>query len=143
MVDEMDRSVIISWNKTKEHSTFDVYRSTDSISFTKLTKVPMLTLRNTDGPASNSYHDTNLINYKVYYYKIVGNNAFAENDILGIIKAMPRDVTPPTSPIAVKAMHIGKNDAMITWEMQEPVSSDLAGFIIMRDTAVDAPLIHQ
>ena len=139
MVDEMDRSVLITWNSRKEHSTFDVYRSTDSISFTKLTKVPMLILRNTDGPASNSYHDTNLINYKVYYYKIVGNNAFAENDILGIIKAMPRDVTPPTSPIGVKAMHIGKNDAMITWEMLEPVSSDLAGFIIMRDTAVDAP----
>ncbi|MFM8771222.1 MAG: hypothetical protein ACKOE4_04270 [Candidatus Kapaibacterium sp.] len=136
-VDELDGSVLLKWNNSTGHSTFDVYRSTDERNYTKLTKSPILTLRNGGGPVANSYLDSNLTNYQPYYYKIVGNNAFAETDMLGIIKAVPRDGTPPAMPVAVKATHEGVRDVVITWEMTEPVSEDLAGFLIMRDTAVD------
>lgn len=137
-VDELDRSVLIKWNNTTGHSTYDVFRSRDGLSYEKLTQSPMLTLRNGVAPASNSYLDSNLTNYSTYYYKIVGNNAFAETDMLGILKATPRDLTPPAMPVAVKAVHEGIRDVVITWEMSDPVSPDLAGFLIMRDTAVDA-----
>ncbi len=137
-VDELDRSVLIKWNNATGHSTFDVYRSTDGKNFSKLTPSPMLTLNTGVGPSSNSFLDSNLTNYRTYTYRIVGNNAFAETDIIGILKATPRDVTPPAMPIAVKATHDGVRDVVITWEMTEPVSPDLAGFLIMRDTSVDA-----
>lgn len=136
-VDELDASVLLKWNNANGHSTYDIYRSTDGQTFQKLTVTPMLTLQNGTDAASNSFLDSNLTNYTVYTYKIVGNNAFAETDLLGIIKAMPRDVTPPAMPVAVKATHEGIRDVVITWEMTEPVSADLAGFLIMRDTAVD------
>lgn len=136
-VDEFDRSVLLKWSNSTGHSTYDVYRSIDGLTYSKLTESPMLTLRNGAAPASNSFLDSNLTNYTVYYYKIVGNNAFAETDVLGIVKAMPRDITPPAMPIAVKAVHEGIRDVMITWEMPEPVENDLAGFLVMRDTAVD------
>lgn len=136
-VDELDASVLLKWNNSSGHSTFDVYRSTDGTTFKKLTSTPMLTLQNGGETTFNSYLDSNLTNYQPYYYKIVGNNAFAETDMLGIIKAIPRDVTPPAMPVAVKAAHDGIRDVVITWEMTEPVSADLAGFLIMRDTAVD------
>ena len=137
-VDELDGSVLIKWNNSTGHSTFDVYRSTDGESFTKLTSSPILTLNSGGSPASNNYLDSNLTNYRVYTYKIVGNNAFAETDVIGILKATPRDNTPPAMPVGVKATHEGIRDVVITWEMTEPVSADLAGFLIMRDTSVDA-----
>lgn len=136
-VDELDRSALIKWNNSTGHSTYDVYRSVDGLSYEKLTASPMLTLRNGVAPATSSYLDSNLTNYTTYFYKIVGNNSFAETDVIGILKAMPRDLTPPAMPIAVKALHEGIRDVVITWEMTEPVSSDLFGFLIMRDTAVD------
>ena len=136
-VDELDGSVLLKWNNSTGHSTFDVYRSTDGQRYDKLTTSPILTLRNGVGPSSNSYLDSNLTNYQVYYYKIVGNNAFAETDMLGIIKAVPRDVTPPEMPVGVKAVHEGIRDVVVTWSMNEPVSPDLAGFLVVRDTAVD------
>lgn len=136
-VDELDRSALIKWNNSTGHSTYDVYRSLDGLSYEKLTASPMLTLRNGVAPATSSYLDSNLTNYTTYFYKIVGNNSFAETDVIGILKAMPRDLTPPAMPIAVKALHEGLRDVVITWEMTEPVSSDLVGFLIMRDTAVD------
>lgn len=136
-VDELDGSVLIKWNNSTGHSTYDVFRSIDGLSFEKLTASPMLTLRSGVGSASNSFLDSNLTNYRVYTYKITGNNAFAETDVIGILKAMPRDVTPPAMPIAVKAVHEGIRDVVITWEMSDPVSPDLAGFLIMRDSSVD------
>lgn len=136
-VDELDRSILLKWSNSNTHSTYDVFRSIDGLTYVKLTESPMLTLRNGATPASNSFLDTNLTNYTVYYYKIVGNNAFAEADVLGIVKAMPRDVTPPTMPVAVKAVHEGIRDVMVTWEMPQPLDGDLAGFLVMRDTAVD------
>ena len=137
-VDEMDGSVLLKWNNSTGHSTYDVFRSRDGQNYELLTASPMLTLRNGEAMPSNSFLDSNLTNYQVYFYKIVGNNTFAETDVIGIVKAMPRDVTPPAQPIAVKAVHEGIRDVVITWEMSEPVSADLAGFLIMRDTAVDA-----
>lgn len=136
-VDELDGSVLIKWNSSTGHSTYDVYRSEDGVSFEKLTASPMLTLRNGVGPASNSFLDSNLTNYRIYTYRITGNNAFAETDVIGNLKAMPRDVTPPAMPIAVKAVHEGIRDVVVTWEMPEPINPDLAGFLIMRDSSVD------
>lgn len=136
-VDENDGSVLIKWNNSTGHSTFDVYRSQDGQSYEKLTPSPLLTLQDGVAPPSHSFLDSNLVNYRVYYYKITGNNAFAETDVIGILKAMPRDLTPPDMPIAVKAVHEGIRDVVITWEMPEPVNPDLVGFLIMRDTAVD------
>jgi uncharacterized protein len=136
-VDEFDASVLIKWNNSTGHSTFDVFRSTDGQNYVKLTSSPLLTLQNEGTTANNAFLDSNLTNYTVYTYRIVGNNAFAETDVIGIVKAMPRDVTPPAMPMAVKAVHEGVRDVVITWEMTEPVSPDLAGFFILRDTAVD------
>jgi len=136
-VDNFDSSVLIKWTNATGHSTFDVYRSTDGVEFTKLTETPMLTLHSGGVSATNNYLDTALTNYTTYTYKIVGNNAFAEEEVLGLITATPRDLTPPAMPTDVRAMHVGTNDVELSWSMTEPVASDLAGFLIARDTAVD------
>lgn len=136
-IDNFDSSVLIKWTNATGHSTFDVYRSSDGVEFTKLTQTPMLTLRSGGMTATNNYLDTALTNYTTYTYKIVGNNAFAEEEVLGLITATPRDLTPPAMPTDVRAMHVGTNDVELSWTMTEPIASDLAGFMIARDTAVD------
>lgn len=132
---ELDGTVLLQWANTQGYSTFNVYRSTDGKQFDKLTLTPILTLKNGESEIdADGYLDTSLTNYNVYYYRVAGNNAFAEEEEVGTIKAMPRDRTAPLIPSGVRTEHVGVRHVKITWEMLEPVERDLAGFRVTRDT---------
>ena len=135
--DELDTKVLLKWGEGYGYSMFNVYRSTKGGPFEKLTATPMLTLKGNAESNSSSYLDSNLTNYLVYTYRITGINAFAEEETLDTIKAMPRDRTPPQQPSTVKASHTGARDVVVTWLMTEPIDGDLGGFFVLRDTSVD------
>ena len=136
--DELDRQVLLKWAEGFGYTMFNIYRSTSGGPFVKLTAQPMITLKSGGASADNSsYLDTNLTNYVVYTYRVTGINAFAEEETLDTIKAMPRDRTPPQSPSSVRADHVGAKDVVVTWTMADPVEKDLAGFYVIRDTSIE------
>lgn len=133
---ELDTRVVLTWDNTTGHSTFDVYRSTDGKNFAKRNVSPILTLRQgTIDSESNGWIDSNLVNYTTYHYRIMGNNSFAEVDEISMMKAMPRDLTPPPTPTGVRTEHVQEADVAITWDMPESLPRDLVGFYIQRSNS--------
>jgi len=50
---------------------------------------------------------------------------------------MPKDLTPPRSPIMQSAEHIKPDEILIKWDIPIPTDTDLMGFNIMRAKEVD------
>lgn len=137
-VDELDTQVLLKWSTGTGHSMFNIYRAVANAPFVRLTATPIVTLRTDGGGTGNDgYLDTNLTNYTVYRYRVTGINAFAEEEELAVVSAMPRDRTPPQQPSAVRAQHTGAKDVVVTWSMNDPVENDLGGFYVLRDTSVE------
>jgi hypothetical protein len=85
----------------------------------------------------NGFEDKNLVNYQQYEYRFYGFNAFGEKILFGEVKAMPRDLTPPKSPLMKSAKHTKPAEVTVEWDMATPVETDLKGFTIMHGTEVD------
>ncbi|MBK7034480.1 MAG: hypothetical protein IPH49_14730 [Ignavibacteria bacterium] len=135
----LDTKAMLVWANTG-HTTFDVYRSDDGRTFAKLNTAPIMTLRSgTLDSESNGYIDSGLVNYRTYTYRIVGHNSFAEEEILGAIQVMPRDLTAPPTPSGVRTEHIGTKDVSITWDMPSEPTPDLDGFYVSACTCGDGP----
>ncbi|MBK7187020.1 MAG: hypothetical protein IPH85_14085 [Ignavibacteria bacterium] len=136
----LDTKAMLVWANNTGHTTFDVYRSDDGRTFAKLNTAPIMTLRSgTLDSESNGYIDSGLVNYRTYTYRIVGHNSFAEEEILGAIQVMPRDLTAPPTPSGVRTEHIGTKDVSITWDMPSEPTPDLDGFYVQRARAEDGP----
>ena len=86
---------------------------------------------------SNGYEDKDLVNYQIYEYNFYGFNAFGEKVLFGNVTAMPKDLTPPRSPIMKSAKHIKPDEILIKWDIPTPTDNDLKGFNIMRAKEVD------
>ena len=78
------------------------------------------------------YFDTKLTNYKTYEYRFYGDNPFGERVLFGTAKGMPRDLTPPQTPIFIAAKHSKPNEISIKWDVQKPIDGDLKGFLVAR-----------
>lgn len=136
----LDEKAALAWANNTGHTTFDVYRSDDGRTFAKLNVTPILTLRSgTLDSESNGYLDSGLVNYRTYTYRIVGHNSFAEQEELGTIQVMPRDLTAPPTPSGVRTEHVGAKDVSITWDMPVEPMPDLAGFYIQRARSEEGP----
>ncbi|MBK9183770.1 MAG: hypothetical protein IPM83_11770 [Ignavibacteria bacterium] len=78
------------------------------------------------------------MNHRTTPHRIVGHS-FAEEEILGAIQVMPRDLTAPPTPSGVRTEHIGTKDVSITWDMPSESMPDLDGFYVQRARAEDGP----
>lgn len=133
---EGDTRIALQWSRRKGASMFLVERSNDNgRTFESLTKRPQLTVRSADTPAdSEGYGDTNILNYKPYIYRVYGTTAFADQELIGEVRAMGRDVTPPGEPLLYQPKQTGDQAMELKWEMHSPVARDLSGFRIFRGT---------
>ncbi len=77
------------------------------------------------------YPDSNVVNYRRYIYRVQGVTPFGGLSDPADAEAMPRDMTPPPSPIAHRPEDLGKRGMRIVWEMPA-VSGDLRGFVVLR-----------
>ncbi|MCX6150578.1 MAG: hypothetical protein NTX22_08660 [Ignavibacteriales bacterium] len=135
---ENEGSIGINWKANNQLSFYKVERSDDNgKTFKKLTKAPLLTMRNKADAIdpSEGYLDTLIVNYKPYFYKVYGTTSFADNVFIGEIKAMGRDRTPPEQPFAPQPEQINDNEVKIKWQMRDNPARDLKGFYIGRDTS--------
>ncbi len=135
---EGERNIRLSWDKELHEHVFTAYyieRSEDGRTFSRLTKLPYMNPES-DRIAGRStvfqYVDSVPVNYKPYYYRLIGITAFAEKSPPSkTVTAMGRDRTPPPPPANVKARQIGRGTVRITWEVPRKVA-DLDGFYIGR-----------
>jgi hypothetical protein len=135
---ENEGSIGINWNANNKLSFYKIERSDDNGStFKKLTKTPLLTMKNksAENDSSEGYLDTLIVNYKPYIYRVYGTTSFADNVLIGEIKAMGRDRTPPEQPFVPQPEQINDNEVKIIWKMSDTPAKDLKGFYIGRDTS--------
>ena len=134
----------LSWDKIMHESLYSAYyieRSDDKgKTYKSLTKIPFVNPESDN--ISNKvdvfqYSDSIPINYKPYYYRIIGITPFGEKSPPSIpVIAMGRDRTPPEPPANVDANPIGDGVVKITWEVPNP-APDLDGFYIGRGDDLD------
>jgi uncharacterized protein len=135
---ENDESIELRWKANDNITFYLVERSHDNgKTFNKITKVPLLTLLSTaDSSRFEGYQDTLIIaNYKPLIYRVYGISSFADKLLIGEVKAMGRDRTPPEQPFLSQPQHISENEIKIKWEMNKKPSPDIKGFYIGRDTS--------
>ncbi len=136
---ENEGSIEIIWKQNEQFSTFNVERSEDGATFKRLNDAPLLTLKaepdSVDG--LDSFLDTLVINYKPYIYRVYAKTVFADEVLIGEIKAMGRDRTPPEQPFVPQPIHISDREVKITWKMADPPAKDLAGFYVGRDSLIN------
>jgi fibronectin type 3 domain-containing protein len=135
--DELDGEIALHWNQSNHFTAYMVERSENNgATFRSMNDAPMVTLITGDTIPSGIEHfnDTTVTNYRVYIYRVYGYNSFGSKILLGSVKAMPRDRTPPDMPTEVHADNVAPQKVKITWQMHEPIPRDLAGFHIGKDT---------
>lgn len=135
---EGDLRITLSWPANRNLGTYVVDRSDDGgRTFNRLTKIPLMTLRH--GPIavgdSEVYLDSTIQNYTPYIYRVFGTSFFADEELVGEVNAMGRDITPPGSPIIFNPKEVPIHRAELTWQMNEPVCGDLLGFRVLRGIA--------
>lgn len=143
-VREGEQYVEIFWDKTMYahyYSAFNVYKSQDGKSFSKINKVPTAPLAYKD-PNSYVLRDSVDVNYKKYFYKIEGLTSYGTKGPLSDpIEAKGKDRTPPDAPFNVRFQYLGNRMMKISWEVN-PDDKDIAGFRISKSNEEQKDIIE-
>lgn len=138
---EFDKSLTISWSSKILSSGYHIQISEDGNKFIKINNTPYypVNMNKANNSDTISFKIDNLINDKLYYCKVYGTTPFAERFLIGEAKGKPRDLTPPNNPIIIEVKHIAPQKVRIKWEINDPINSDLNGFIIGRGSNYVGP----
>lgn len=147
-----EKVVFVKWDLRPNRHLFFAYHVERSERpggpFTRLNKYPLLRFQNdalTNEQFEQVYVDSVGVNYKPFYYRLIGITPFAEESQPSeAVMGMGRDATPPYAPSMAEARTLNNGQALIRWrkEIQEP---DLAGFLVGRSDNPDGPftILHQ
>ena len=138
---EGEKVIYLQWDRNWEnfYSGWFIERSEDGRNYTALNTIPYL-----DSPYDKLGKKTDMVtfidsvpeNYKPYWYRVTGINTYSEKSPDGIpVKAMGRDITPPSPPANIVAKQIAPGKMQITWEYDGDMT-DLEGFLIGRSEGV-------
>ncbi len=149
-----DKQVELHWNRFQKepYSGFIVERSMDGKSFAPLSDIPYFSSL----PDSASFYKDSLKkemyqllklshilmdsvqeNYRPYYYRIKGINAFSEWSVYSKpIIVITKDLKPPSSPIVGKPEYLDKKSIKIQWIKNE-LEGDFKGYSISRSTSIN------
>ncbi|MBO6515747.1 MAG: hypothetical protein JJ975_04270 [Bacteroidia bacterium] len=134
-----DKSIGVYWTRHNDQffTAYDVERSEDKVTWTKLNDRPWMTSLYTP-ETPNFFIDSLAENDKTYYYRIIGYTAFGDQGSYSdVLSDKGVDLTPPAPAWGVKAEDMGGYVA-INWEAS-PNEVDFDGFYVERS---DAPNGH-
>ena len=99
----------LSWNDVADETGYEVERSTDGNSFSKI--------GNDLGANSTSYQDNGLSASTKYYYRIRGKNSAGNGDFSNIANATTSAPTPikPSAPTNLSATAVSSSQINLTW----------------------------
>lgn len=138
---EGDKLISLRWHDIEHFAGYYVERSDNRKTFTRLSNNPYIQFASQKNSKEDefTYNDTIPVNYKKYYYRIIGISIFSEiSEPSDIITAQGRDRTPPAQPFIYKAEYKGKNTAILDWAPYTS-SPDLKGFFISRGQDIKGP----
>ena len=152
-----DSQVTLRWYRMSVDGEFSGYlieRSEDGKNFKSITSNPYiqtpadenilkqdsLTYKGITNPSSLvTYIDSNLVNYRKYYYRILGIDPFGiSSPVSDIMVGSPKDFTPPAKPKNVKIKVVDNKEVIITWE-KTGNTNDLKGYVIAKGGTVAGP----
>ncbi len=153
-----DRLVELHWNRMQQeqYSGYFIERSDDGRHFTALNQSPYFTSKPDSSKAANDstqkkiyellslqqvFVDSLPANYKKYYYRIRGINAFAElSNYSDTVTAMGTDLTPPAAPIVSSPKLLNGRKIQLTWK-KPLLEKDFKGYVVTRAHLVSGPYI--
>lgn len=140
----LDGKIELTWRKNLTVNAFTAFfieRSEDNKTFTPLSKEPYIQFQNDEKAVAAgvmSYTDTLIVNYKNYYYRIRGIDAFGELSPYSTpILARGRDLQPTAAPYLKQVDKRSPTAYALTWEMPATSDSDLKGFFVLRCDKID------
>jgi uncharacterized protein len=140
----LDGKIQLSWRKTlttNNLTAFFIERSEDNKNFTALNKEPYIQFQEDKKAVERgivTFTDTLVVNYKTYYYRVRGIDAFGElSPFSAPIVAKGRDMTPPAAPFLRKIDKRNPTSYTINWEMPKTTANDLKGFLVLRCDKID------
>lgn len=151
-----DRLCELHWNRTGNEtwSGFYIERSEEGKAFTALNSLPFISSPPDSSvikqdsskaklfsmlQAQHIYMDSLPQNYKNYYYRIRGINAFAElSDYSGIITLSGRDMTPPVAVNILNPKFISDRKIKVQWK-KDVIEKDCKGYYVTRAKNINGP----
>lgn len=138
-LDEEEHKIVLHWDKLSAQQKFSAYhieRSENGQNFQRITSLPYIQMDNEGldyGSNTFTYTDSLQQNYKTYWYRLIGIDAFGQESVASdAVKGMGKDKTPPKPAQQVNASLLADGSVKITWESEE--EEDLAGFLIGRSS---------
>ena len=145
-IEELDRTVKFKWNRQIASANFTGYfyeRSEDNgKTYKRLNRQAYTQFTSENNPASNltmELNDSLPVNYKPYYYRIIGVTAFGDySKPTAPLLVMGRDRTPPSPPGPITAVNMLNTRVKISWtkKIHEP---DFSGYLIGRGENATGP----
>ncbi len=139
-----EKHISLVWQKQPQFSAFYPERSEDGIHFQRLTSRPYMEWvpRERANQDSLTYVDSVGINYKPFYYRLVGINPFAQQTPPSAsVKGMAVDRTPPPGPDQVVGENTGQGKVRLKW-VNPSVTEPLLGIIIGKTPDPGDPLVR-
>ena len=137
-----DHSNQLSWQISlgESYSGFYVERSEDIKKFIRLNKIPLaLTLSENGNNQIMYYTDSLNENYKLYTYRLIGVDAFAdETPPSETSAAFGKDLTAPESVFLIEARTTDFQNVRLKWK-KDKLEKDLKGYIVERSENIDGP----
>jgi hypothetical protein len=153
-----DRVTELHWDRAQQeqYSGYFIERSVDGSRFTALNQDPYFSSRPDSSQVARDsiqkkifallkekqvFIDSLPVNYKKYYYRIHGINAFAENsDYSDTVIAMGVDLTPPAAAIVQNPVFSGGKKILLKWK--KPLKEkDFKGYVVTRAHLVNGPYV--
>jgi len=136
--------ISLTWEKQPQFSAYYPERSTDGIHFQRLTEKPYMEWIPRDRPNrdSMSFVDSVGVNYKRFYYRLVGINPFAQlSPPSQMVAGMAVDRTPPPAPEDIQLENIGEGQVKLHW-INPPNTEPVLGLVIGKTPEPSTPVIR-
>ncbi len=156
-VDAGDSVLTLRWYRYHNSGDFSGYfieRSTDGKTFRRLNAIPYVDARPADPRADTTaarqaesaanrrqvtYTDSIGVNYRRFYYRIVGINSFGDlSPASKLLVGSGRDLTPPLAPVGLQKRVEDNRRIVLTWTLPAP-APDLKGVYVGQANAIGGP----
>jgi hypothetical protein len=133
-----DRAIHILIPNDGLHNTYTSYnieRSEDGARFTRLNAIPIVFNRLVD--AKDFIYIDSVENYKKYYYRVNGIDAFADTSYYApVVSSLAQQQTAPPRGYLMARIEQGKN-AHLSWTQETYADRPIAGFIVRKGAQMD------
>ena len=141
-----DKNIKLLWNSgigTEHFSGFVIERSDDGKKFARLNSLPFVAFKSgKDKDKPVEYRDSVPQDYKNYYYRVIGINAFGDHsDPSPVLTIHALDLTPPHYPV-ISSISAVRDDGTIRLEwIKKERENDFRGYVVGRSTRLKGPFL--